>query len=425
MASIVGRARARILQRFADPDLELAYLTAQRAAQAPIIRLICAIFAVAILVTFPILFIYLPAAAFGGVSVTLVWFTFVLLTYAWAVGRPIYITGRWIDMAFFLTVLPGLYENAVRMVAVQMNGWNLSAQLGNGMAIAMAACCLAFVAAVSAYLLLAGVSVAAYIAALAFNGLSVEQMSSPVLTYVNFVVMLAFMNWAIDDKARRLFRATLELDAEKAKSDRLLDNVLPPVVAARLRQEEEVADAFDGVAILFADIVGFTRLSERLGSHGTVDLLTRYFRRADQGLERFGMEKIKTIGDAYMAVAGALTRPALPARAAVDFGAYLISTAREVGAEMELDLHVRVGVNMGEVVGGVIGTERLSYDYWGDTINVAARLEGLAPTDGITVSEAVHRSLADSHRFHPPRRALLKNLGERNVYDVDLEEVPA
>ena len=431
MATIVGRVgRAlvgsprRIIQHFPEPGMELAYVTEQRSRQAKFTRALALIIGVAILLYVITSFVFLRAQAFQTVGFANLYFIPVVLGYAWVTGRPAYITRGWLDVVFFLAVLPGMYVTNMQMIESGANGWPLSAQFCYSQLLAMAAGMLAFSAAVGAYLVLVLVSVAYFAVVLAHNGLTGSQIGYSLNSYGTFVAVLFYVNWAIDDKARRLFKLNLDLDTEKAKSDRLLHNVLPPVIAARLREEEEVADAFDGVAILFADIVGFTRLSERLGSHGTVDMLNRYFARADKGTELFGMEKIKTIGDAYMAVAGALTRPALPAKAAVDFGAFLVRAAREVGEEMGLDLHVRVGINIGEVVGGVIGTERLSYDYWGDTINVAARLEGLARVDGITVSDAVYEALRDSYGFHEPRRAMLKNLGERNVYDVDLATVP-
>ena len=134
------------------------------------------------------------------------------------------------------------------------------------------------------------------------------------------------------------------------------------------------------------------------------------------------MEKVKTIGDCYMAVSGALTKPPRPEKAAVDFSVFLVREAHRVGEQLGIDLKVRIGINTGEMIGGVIGSMRLSYDYWGDTINVAARLQGLAYEDGITVSEAIYEQIKDSYNFHPPREATLKNLGARFVHDIDMGE---
>ena len=196
---------------------------------------------------------------------------------------------------------------------------------------------------------------------------------------------------------------------------------MPAEIAERLRNNEQVSDAHEHVAIVFADIVGFTRISKALGSKGTVDMLNLLFARADHGCGLFGMEKVKTIGDCYMAVSGALTKPPRPEKAAVDFSVFLVREAHRVGEQLGIDLKVRIGINTGEMIGGVIGNMRLSYDYWGDTINVAARLQGLAEPDGITVSKAIWDLTKDSYPYDPPRVAHLKNLGDSDVYDIHLD----
>ena len=100
---------------------------------------------------------------------------------------------------------------------------------------------------------------------------------------------------------------------------------------------------------------------------------------------------------------------------------FLVREAHRVGEQLGIDLKVRIGINTGEMIGGVIGSMRLSYDYWGDTINVAARLQGLAEPDGITVSEAIWQATRDSYPYDPPRVAHLKNLGDSDVYDLHLD----
>ncbi len=223
-----------------------------------------------------------------------------------------------------------------------------------------------------------------------------------------------------------MFKLTADLEVERAKSDRLLSNVLPAPIAERLRMDEEVADDFDAVAVVFADIVGFTRLAKRLGSRRTVAMLNAYFSRADHAIDLFGLEKVKTIGDCYMAVGRCADRsaPAGPPPRSIS-RCSLVKEAHRVGKEFGLDLKVRVGIHSGDVVGGVISSKRLSYDYWGDTINVAARLQGLAFEDGITVSGTIRDAVGDSYAFHAPRQVTLKNLGEADVYDVDFDVAPS
>jgi adenylate cyclase len=380
------------------------------------------IIGVAILVYVVTGFLFLQGDALATIGIAQIYFIPVLLGYAWAVGRPGYVTNRWIDVFFFTAIQPGMYVTNVQMVQSGASGWDISAQFCYSLLLAMAAGCLAFSASVGAYLVLVLLSFPYYAGVLAYHGLDASHIGYSLNSYGTFVALLFYVNWAIDDKARRLFKLTADLEAEKAKSDRLLESAVPASIADRLRREQEVSDDFEGVAIVFADIVGFTRLSNRLGSRGTVEMLNAFFSRADHGCDLFGMEKVKTIGDCFMAVSGALTKPPRPEKAAVDFSVFLVREAHRVGEELGLDLKVRVGINTGHMIGGVISTKRLSYDYWGDTINVAARLQGLAEPDGITVSESIWRATCDSYSYQPPRTAHLKNLGDSEVYDLAVEQ---
>lgn len=426
MSNIVGRFFARFIQSFPDPVMELEYLTEQRSRQAKFTRALCLIIGVAIVAFVISSYLFLHDTAFQTVGFAQVYFIPILFGYAWAVGWPGYVTNKWIDVLMFVLCQPGMYVTNTQMVDSGQNGWDLTAQFCYSLLLIMAIGCLAFSASVASYLALVVMSVVYYYGVLTYNaqayGLNSSRIGYSLNSYITFVVVLAYVNWAIDDKARRLFKLTRDLDIEKAKSDALLESALPAVIAERLRRNEQVSDAHEHVAIVFADIVGFTRISKALGSKGTVDMLNAFFARADHGCALFGMEKVKTIGDCYMAVSGALTKPPRPEKAAVDFSVFLVREAHRVGEQLGIDLKVRIGINTGEMIGGVIGNMRLSYDYWGDTINVAARLQGLAEPDGITVSEAIWERTRDSYPYDPPRVAHLKNLGDSDVYDIRLEQ---
>jgi class 3 adenylate cyclase len=147
-------------------------------------------------------------------------------------------------------------------------------------------------------------------------------------------------------------------------------------------------------------------------------MLNAFFALADHGVELFGLEKVKTIGDAYMAVAGALTRPPRATKATVDFACYLIEGLAPLGERFGVDLRVHIGIHTGPVVGGVISAKRLSYDYWGDTINLAARLQDCAGANGVALSEAAWREVHDAYAFAPPRLVELKGLGPVPVHDL-------
>jgi adenylate cyclase len=201
-------------------------------------------------------------------------------------------------------------------------------------------------------------------------------------------------------------------DIERARSERLLLNVLPAPVAARLKEREEViADGFDEVTILFADLVGFTPLSEKLAASDLVSLLDRIFAAWDGLARDHGVEKIKTIGDAYMAAAGvplprpdhaeAIARMALGMREAMD------ACAAEAGHPLAL----RIGIDTGPVVAGVIGKSKFSYDLWGDPVNTASRMESHAEPGTIQLTDRAAAALRDRFELEPRGAIEVKGKG--------------
>jgi class 3 adenylate cyclase len=195
--------------------------------------------------------------------------------------------------------------------------------------------------------------------------------------------------------------------------------VLPQEVVARLKAGSAVADSFSDLSVVFADLVGFSSLSKRLAPGHLVEILNQFFSAADRCAERHGMEKVKTIGDAYLAVSGGMASRNKGSRAAVAFAHDLIGEVVGLAGETGIELRVRIGIHTGPVVGGVIGSSRLAYDYWGDTMNVASRLQGIAPANGIAVSEATYyknRAALD----WKPQREVLKGIGETDIYVAEL-----
>jgi class 3 adenylate cyclase len=185
------------------------------------------------------------------------------------------------------------------------------------------------------------------------------------------------------------------LRVEKDRADSLLLNVLPGSISSRLLAgERTIADEYPAVTVLFADIVGFTALATRLPAAQVVEVLDRLFGRFDELVAERGLEKIKTIGDAYM-VAGGLPEP-LEDHAArvVDLGLAMIDVAVQEGDRMA-DLALRVGVHSGPVVGGVIGHRKFAFDIWGETVNITSRLESQGIPGRVHVSAATWREVAD------------------------------
>jgi adenylate cyclase len=206
-------------------------------------------------------------------------------------------------------------------------------------------------------------------------------------------------------------------DREYARSERLLLNVLPAAVAVRLKHEEGIiADACPAVSMLFADIVGFTPLSERLSAEDLVALLDRVFARWDQLAAEHGVEKIKTIGDAYMVASGILLPRDDHAEAIAELALAMGPEVKRLAAESGLELEVRIGVDTGPVVAGVIGRATFSYDLWGDTVNTASRMESHAKPDTIQVTKRTYQCLRDRYELHPRGTIDIKGKGPMTPY---------
>ncbi|MEZ4403684.1 MAG: adenylate/guanylate cyclase domain-containing protein [Kofleriaceae bacterium] len=187
---------------------------------------------------------------------------------------------------------------------------------------------------------------------------------------------------------------TSELEAEKQTTDRLLLNVLPGPIATRLKQGEGViVDRFDDVSVLFADIVGFTAMSARTSPEALVAMLDDLFTRFDALADRHGLEKIKTIGDAYMVVAGVPEPTPDHAQRMARMGLDMLATLAAYAATRGIDLDIRIGIHSGPVVAGVIGRNKFIYDLWGDTVNTASRMESHGEPGRVHLSAATAAAL--------------------------------
>jgi class 3 adenylate cyclase len=229
----------------------------------------------------------------------------------------------------------------------------------------------------------------------------------------------------LEQSRRRVFyqdivitRQADALRAEMDRADALLHNMLPTSISSRLLDgERTIADEYPSVTVLFADIVGFTQLAGRLPAGEVVALLDRLFARFDELAADRGLEKIKTIGDAYMA-AGGLTKPlADHAARVVDLGLAMIDIAAH-DIDSRADLQLRVGVHSGPVIGGVIGHEKLAFDIWGETVNIASRLESQGVPGRVHISAATERSIGDLFQVEPSGRVLLRGYDPMDTYTV-------
>jgi class 3 adenylate cyclase len=213
-----------------------------------------------------------------------------------------------------------------------------------------------------------------------------------------------------------------QLATEMKKSETLLHNVMPARIAARLLGgEQTIADDYPSVTVLFADIVGFTPLSAQLEARAVIDLLGRLFVAFDRIKSEHDLVKIKTIGDSYMAVGGLTPGEDDHAAAVVRFGLAMLEEAGRHEA-LGQPLQLRIGVNSGPVVGGVIGTQRLAFDLWGDTVNVASRLQELAPPGRLVVSERTMLLIRDEFAIEPLGPTDVRGHSRMNVYAIASSE---
>jgi class 3 adenylate cyclase len=205
--------------------------------------------------------------------------------------------------------------------------------------------------------------------------------------------------------------------AEQQRSERLLLNVLPAPIAARLKAGEVViADAFPDVSVLFADIVDFTRRSRRIGPARVVAALNELFSAFDELAQRHGLEKIKTIGDAYMVAGGLPTPRPDHAEAIAEMALAMQAEVARRADPSGQPLAVRIGIDTGPVEAGVIGTSKFSYDLWGDTVNTASRMESHGVAGCIQVTERTYQRLRDGYRFQRRGPIQVRGMGEMVTY---------
>jgi class 3 adenylate cyclase len=207
------------------------------------------------------------------------------------------------------------------------------------------------------------------------------------------------------------------IQQEKDTSDKLLLNVLPSAIADRLKLGEKViADGFNEATVLFADITNFTELSARIPPVKLVGVLNDIFSEFDGLAEKYGLEKIKTIGDAYMVVGGLPMYRPDHAEAIADMALEMQIAIQKFVSDLNEPFVLRIGINTGAVVAGVIGIKKFIYDLWGDTVNVASRMESHGVAGSIQISSATHEVLKNKYNFTDRGKIKVKGRGEMQTY---------
>lgn len=228
---------------------------------------------------------------------------------------------------------------------------------------------------------------------------------------------------AIQEANMQLLKKNVNMAAEQEKSENLLHNILPEAIAQRLKNgEKTIADKHDSVTVLFADIAGFTRFASNIDPQELVSLLDKVFSEFDALIERYGVEKIKTIGDAYMVVSGLQHHKGdhtkTMAKLAIEMQDAICRLSENMGV---IGLTVRIGIHHGEAVAGVIGKKKPNYDLWGDTVNIASRMESHGEAGKIHVTEEVFKHLAKDFLFRSRGEIRIKGKGAMKTYFLESE----
>jgi class 3 adenylate cyclase len=251
--------------------------------------------------------------------------------------------------------------------------------------------------------------------------------NTPGIIFILFALS-AITGYNLEQANRKIFVQGLIIDeqrqkiiAEKAKSDALLLNTLPIEIVSRLKGNivtghEVIADSYENVSVLFTDIVGFTGLSSNLSAQEIVKLLNDIFLIFDNLVDKHGLEKIKTIGDSYMVAAGVPSPKDTHALDLVNLGIDMIKELNDYNKQTGFSISVRIGINSGPVVAGVIGRKKFLYDLWGDTVNTAARMESYGIPNRVQVTETTRSLVSAYFQFDDRGQIDVKGKGIMRVF---------
>jgi len=262
-----------------------------------------------------------------------------------------------------------------------------------------------------------GAAVAVYAAVSLTLPRASDQLETIVAPTIGISTIAVIVGYALERLRRTAFERQREVELERARSDELLHNVLPTPIVERLRTERgAIADSAPNVSVLFSDIVGFTPVSEALSAEELVGLLDTMFREFDALCDDRGIEKIKTVGDAYMAVAGLPVPDENHAASLAELALDMQRTLARLSPAWPSPIAMRIGIASGPVVAGVIGQRKFTYDLWGDTVNTASRMESHGRPHRIQVSAATHALLEDRYMFSDPQLVDVKGKGPMTTY---------
>jgi len=239
------------------------------------------------------------------------------------------------------------------------------------------------------------------------------------------LILLGLLAFSMYRRNRYMHETQKIIEGEQARSEELLLNILPKQTAEELKEKGKVtAKKFESVSVLFTDFVGFTKYAEMLDPEILVQSMDFYYAHFDTIIDRYGLEKIKTVGDSYMCAGGLPYKDEAHAikivHAARDIVAF-VEKAKDDRDENNVRFDIRIGINSGPVVAGVVGTQKFAYDIWGDTVNVASRMESHSETGKINISENTYALVKDHFECEARGALAIKNHGKMKMYYVNSE----
>ena len=412
-----GQRHSRLSMRFADRALEAAFLRGYRQDAVGMMRwgvVLAAVMALAFMwqdteitrdgirATYIRLYLIMPLCA-------LTWFAF---------QRPG--AQRWIESITSAFLLLYSAFTATIFVVFEPTIYGISGAIaeGNFVMIMLAAFTLACLRL--RWGVLVGIGIVAIYAFTAWRW-GKGDYTEFALTHLSNIVMAFFLGAVtcgmFEALRRRQFLTLHQLQDEKERYKNLLCTLVPPAIARRIEHgESPIADSHAEITVLFSDFVGFTSLTSRIAPHRLIQLLNDLFSEFDAAAERYGVEKIKTIGDGYMAACGPPTLESMRTAAMVRFGLEMVDITERVAEKHAIPIGIRVGVHSGSLIAGVIGKSRFAYDMWGETVNMASRMESAGVPGRVQVSESAFQRLDSGFSFEARENLPIKGAGTVSAY---------
>jgi adenylate cyclase len=407
----------RLTMRFADAAIEEEFRAAHRADAVPMVRR-ASIIALLLALAFMWQDTELSATGYRATNIRIYLMVPLCLAFWYGLGWPA--ARRHVEMATasFILLYSALVAALFREFEPGFYGISGAIAEGNFIMIVLATFTLSYLRL--KWALLAGLGVLAeYLCAV--HLWSKEDFSLFMQgNYAN--ALMAFVLGALtcamfEGLRRRQFAVARELRQEKERYKALLYTLVPSAIASRIEGGEfPIADSQAEVAILFSDIVGFTGLTKLVAPRMLVQLLNELFSEFDLAAERYGVEKIKTIGDGYMAVCGPPVDEQQRSLNILRFAREMLEISRRISEKYALPLAVRIGVHNGSLVAGVIGRSRYTYDMWGESVNMASRMESSGVAGRIQVTEPARQRLQGHYDFEPRGEIEVKGIGKVNAY---------